>query len=1064
MANNILINEYGVYYRRADGSEGLFGYISLDTPDIILSKDIDINGTYTRNFVFKIDYSTDIIAGEEANGAYATVRKVRALINNELTRLLGVNIDKDVLKNKSSVTAGNIYYDDVAKKYYVAKADLTGSWAVADTVNFKEFDFYAFSKGADLINIDALPSASWRRASMDWICGTTMNRTLTSNMAMPLVGLNEIEELGLGSPSSVTSSINSIAKYFVSSDGTEYMAALTYGVKAADQDNLDITNMLTKKNVLSIGLGAPIIAPNPGSLLMYFSEKFNKLYIIPYSSKNIIIVDITAMSYKTIDVYALLGLTVPTSNGTGHWYGGTCVEIPDYSMLMIPQYNHYSLSPSHIVLDMSTDTVVLASTDETGIAANTQTFLVATYIQSIRKVLLCGRNTGVIYEFDPVSKVVRKRSESAFVMGASGVGAKDFAFIDSGKTWGNDSYPVLAVFVGERGTASSYYYELNYDPNTDFNSLSKVFIYPSTTKASFASAGMHEMSRYPEILSLLANNLNIGTTDAIGNMAVSVDSLTRSCWHEMCEFQQHYQDTLTPCKNQTHLIMNYDKVFYKFRYRRYLSFHRNRIFDQKNRLLDTSATTYGEAVTTPKFFKRSIRNLPAGYIIEKSYPLAKDKFVVFSNDGTTAKNPYLLTFNKGFFDATKIDNVVLFGGGAAGKCNILTLRANDGGFYVFAIAEKTLVKFDSTGQFVSKNIIGDYFYRPQGIWYNKDGSKIIILNNAATGMITVIDRATMSFIKNINAPIALSLPASDFVYWAIKDSGRYLKVGVKRTGVTNQEIVRYDIEGEQFTNETLVNATGFTANLRYPAIYANGTTLNENLPIKLMLDAFKTVSQDPSTKPTDGGITETTSLSYNLGRFNVEGMTTTVQSDSSDRKIVASDGNHLMYDTRPHTAAHPAVEYKDTATYNIAYEAPASVAFDKVINHPSLGLRFAFFKRTSGTYGYTSPRTHIAIFNPLSPYNLENAIWIVHPFSTMNYTKAQVKTTEAGSFAVHDGVPEVELDEEFCDVMINEEAMEYYLVTTKNNIYPFFLPDRARDPKVPRSPYIEQGMYHYANN
>ena len=97
-------------------------------------------------------------------------------------------------------------------------------------------------------------------------------------------------------------------------------------------------------------------------------------------------------------------------------------------------------------------------------------------------------------------------------------------------------------------------------------------------------------------------------------------------------------------------------------------------------------------------------------------------------------------------------------------------------------------------------------------------------------------------------------------------------------------------------------------------------------------------------------------------------------------------------------------------------------------------------------------------------YNLENAIWIVHPFSTMNYTKAQVKTTEAGSFAVHDGVPEIAKDEEFCDVMINEEAMEYYLVTTKNNIYPFFLPDRARDPKVPRSPYIEQGMYHYANN
>ena len=139
-------------------------------------------------------------------------------------------------------------------------------------------------------------------------------------------------------------------------------------------------------------------------------------------------------------------------------------------------------------------------------------------------------------------------------------------------------------------------------------------------------------------------------------------------------------------------------------------------------------------------------------------------------------------------------------------------------------------------------------------------------------------------------------------------------------------------------------------------------------------------------------------------------------------------------------------------------------SFDKVITHPSLGLRFAFFRRTSGTYGYTSPRTHIAIFNPLSPYNLENAIWIVHPFSTMNYTKAQVKTTEAGSFAVHDGIPEIALDEEFCDVMINEEAMEYYLVTTKNNIYPFFLPDRARDPKVPRSPYIEQGMFHYANN
>ena len=202
LSNNVLINEYGVCYKRADGSEGLFAYISLDTPDVILSKDIDINGTYTRTFTFKIDYSTDIVVGEEANGAYATVRKVRALINNELTRLLGVNIDKDVLKNKSSVTAGNIYYDDVAKKYYVAKADLEGSWPVADAVNFKEFDFYTFSKGEDLINVDNLPSSAWRRASMDWICGTTLNRTLPSNMAMPLAGLNEIEELGCGSPAS----------------------------------------------------------------------------------------------------------------------------------------------------------------------------------------------------------------------------------------------------------------------------------------------------------------------------------------------------------------------------------------------------------------------------------------------------------------------------------------------------------------------------------------------------------------------------------------------------------------------------------------------------------------------------------------------------------------------------------------------------------------------------------------------------------------------------------------------------------------------------------------------
>ena len=82
MTNNMLINEYGVYYKRADGSEGLFAYIALDTPDVILNKDIDINGTYTRSFSFKMDYSTDYIVGEEANGAYATVRTVRALINN----------------------------------------------------------------------------------------------------------------------------------------------------------------------------------------------------------------------------------------------------------------------------------------------------------------------------------------------------------------------------------------------------------------------------------------------------------------------------------------------------------------------------------------------------------------------------------------------------------------------------------------------------------------------------------------------------------------------------------------------------------------------------------------------------------------------------------------------------------------------------------------------------------------------------------------------------------------------------------------------------------------------
>lgn len=1060
MANNILINEYGVYYRRADGSEGLFGYISLDTPDIILSKDIDINGTYTRNFVFKIDYSTDIIAGEEANGAYATVRKVRALINNELTRLLGVNIDKDVLKNKSSVTAGNIYYDDVAKKYYVAKADLTGSWAVADTVNFKEFDFYAFSKGADLINIDGLPSDSWRRASMDWICGTTLNRTLPANMTMPLVGLNEIEELGLGSPSTAPTGFSSdFSKYIMTADGKEYLVTVTTGAKTANVGNISITDMLTKKNVFSFD-SASFIADTTWYQCV-FSKKFNKLYVIPYASKLIVIVDLTSMSYKTLDVYALTGLTVPTSTANGHWFL-QALEIPDYNMLFMPCYRHFSLSPGHVALDMATDTVVVVPTDETGIVANGQTYDTCAYIQPIKKALMASIVTARVYEFDPVSKVVRSRSAAAYALGGSTVGNRRTLFLDTGKTWGNDSYPVLAAIPFESVTASSYYHEVNYDPNVDFNSLSKVLVYPSTAKTAFTSLGGHIMGRYPELFGMLSSSFSPATVDALGIASIVFDMSTRSSWFEMTEFQKHGYDTFTNEMRDTHLMTEYSKVFARQRYGRFLSFHRNRCFDQKNRLTDTSAT-YGEVVRTPKFFKRSIRNLPAGYIIEKSYPLAKDKFVVFSNDGATAKNPYLLTFNKGFFDATKIDNVVLFGGGAAGKCNILTLRANDGGFYVFAISEKTLVKFNSAGQFVSKNIIGDYFYRPQGIWYNKDGSKIIILNNAATGMITVIDKATMTFIKNINAPIALSLPASNFVYWAIKDSGRYLKIGVKRTGITNQEIVRYDIEGEVFSNETLVNATGFTANMRYPAVYANGATLNENLPIKLMLHAFKTVSQNPSTKPTDGGITETTANQYNAGRFNVEAMTLTVQSDASDRKVAASDGNHILYDTRPHTAAHPAVEYKDTA-YNVAYEAPDSVAFDKVINHPSLGLRFAFFKRTSGTYGYTSPRTHIAIFNPLSPYNLENAIWIVHPFSTMNYTKAQVKTTEAGSFAVHDGIPEVALDEEFCDVMINEEAMEYYLVTTKNNIYPFFLPDRARDPKVPRSPYIEQGMYHYANN
>ena len=1060
MSNNVMINEYGVCYKRADGSEGLFGYIALDTPDVILSKDVDINGTYTRNFVFKIDYSTDIIVGEEANGAYVTVRKVRALINNELTRLLGVNIDKDVLKNKSSITAGNIYYDDVAKKYYVAKADLTGSWAVADTVNFKEFDFYAFSKGSDLVNVDSLPSSAWRRASMDWICGTTLNRTLSSNMAMPLVGLNEIEELGLGSPSTAPAGVGpDFSKYIMTADGKAYLVTVTTGAKTANVGNISITDMLTKKNVFSFD-SASFIA----DITWYqcvFSKKFNKIYVVPYASRLIVIIDLTSMSYKTLDIYALTGLTAPTAT-SGHWFI-QAVEIPDYNMLFMPCFKHYALSPGHVALDMATDTVVVVPTDETGIVSNGQIYDTCTYIQSIKKVLMSSISTSRVYEFDPVSKVVRSRSSSAYALGGSAVGNRRTLFLDTLKTWGNDSYPVLAAIPFETTTASSYYHEINYDPNVDFNSLSKVLVYPSTSKTSFMSLGAHIMGRYPELFAMLSSTFGTTIADDLGIASVVVDMLTRSSWFEMTEFHKHGYSSLTNELRDTHLITEYDKIFVKQRYGRFLSFHRNRCFDQKNRLTDTSAT-YGEVVRTPKFFKRSIRNLPAGYVIEKSYPLAKDKFVVFSNDGATAKNPYLLTFNKGFFDATKIDNVVLFGGGAAGKSNILTLRANDGGVYVFAIAEKTLVKFDANGQFVSKNVVGDYFYRPQGMWYNKDGSKIIVLNNSSTGMLTVIDTATMAFVKNINAPIALSLPASNFVYWAVKDSSRYLKIGVKRTSITNQEIVRYDIEGEVFSNETLVNAASFVANLRYPSLFANGATLNDNLPIRLMLDAFKTVTQNPATKPTDGGITETTALSYNLGRFNVEGMTVNVQSDASDRKLATSDGNHIMYDTRPHTAAHPAVEYKDTATYNIAYEAPASVAFDKVITHPSLGLRFAFFKRTSGTYGYTSPRTHIAIFNPLSPYNLENAIWIVHPFSTMNYTKAQVKTSEAGSFAVHDSVPEVALDEEFCDVMINEEAMEYYLVTTKNNIYPFFLPDRARDPKVPRSPYIEQGMFHYANN
>ena len=217
---------------------------------------------------------------------------------------------------------------------------------------------------------------------MDWICGTTLNRTLPSNMAMPLVGLNEIEELGLGSPSAApTGTSSDFAKHITAADGTEYLVTVTTGAKTANVGNISITNMLTKKNVFSFD-SASFIADTTWYQCI-FSKKYNKLYVIPYASRYVVVIDLTTMSYKTLDIYTLTGLTVPTATSNGHWFL-QAVEIPDYNMLFMPCFRHFALSPGHVSIDMATDTVVVVPTDETGISANGHSIDTCAYLQSIR--------------------------------------------------------------------------------------------------------------------------------------------------------------------------------------------------------------------------------------------------------------------------------------------------------------------------------------------------------------------------------------------------------------------------------------------------------------------------------------------------------------------------------------------------------------------------------------------------------------------------------------------------------------------------------------------------------